>query len=85
MKPVLAIVAIALLGLAPGVSACELDDTTAAATPPAQLGLAQAPAASKAPAQKTVKATVAKARAATRDKTAATDSRMAAAAITRSN
>ena len=57
MKVLLAVAAVALCTLAPGVaSACEYDDTSAAATPPTQLGLAPAPAASKAPAQSVVKA-----------------------------
>ena len=52
MKRILIGTALALFGLAPAIgSACEYNDVTmASATPPAQLGLANAPAASKAPA-----------------------------------
>jgi hypothetical protein len=53
MKVLLAITALGLCTLSPGISACDYDDaTSASATPPAQLGLAPAPAASKAPVVK---------------------------------
>ena len=57
MKVLLAVTALGLCTMAPGISACEYDDaTSASATPPAQVGLA--PAASKAPATSVVKARV---------------------------
>jgi hypothetical protein len=60
MKRLLIGTALVLVGLAPAIgSACEYNDVTmASATPPAQLGLATAPAASKAPAPVVAKATV---------------------------
>jgi hypothetical protein len=53
-KTALTATALALFGLAPGVgSACEYDaSTSASATPPSQLALAPAPAATKVPAPK---------------------------------
>jgi hypothetical protein len=61
--------ALAVFGLAPAIgSACEYNDVSmASATPPAQLGLAAPPAASKAPAPVVAKAPVVKQ---TRDKAA---------------
>lgn len=57
MKRVLAAIALALFGLAPAIgSACEYDASSASTAPPAQLGLAPAPAATKAPAPTVAKA-----------------------------
>ncbi len=57
MKTILAATVLALFGLAPATgSACKYDDSTASAAPPAQLGLAPAPAATKAPAATLAKA-----------------------------
>jgi hypothetical protein len=57
MKRVLAATALALFGLAPAIgSACEYDTSAATAAPPAQLGLAPVPAATKAPTATVVKA-----------------------------
>ena len=61
MKVLLAMTALGLCVIAPGISACEYDATSASATPPAQLGLAPAPAASRAPVANVVKANVQKA------------------------
>lgn len=62
MKTVLAVTALALFGLAPATgSACEIDDSSASAAPPAQLGLAPAPAATQAPAATIAKALAPKA------------------------
>ena len=60
MKRLLIGTALALFGLAPAIgSACEYNDASmASSTPPAQLGLAAAPAASKAPAPVVAKAPV---------------------------
>ena len=60
MKRILIGTALALFGLAPTIgSACEYNDVTmASTTPPAQLGLASTPAASKAPAPIVAKAPV---------------------------
>jgi hypothetical protein len=60
MKRILIGTALALFGVAPSIgSACEYNDVTmASATPPAQLGLASPPAASKAPAPVVAKAPV---------------------------
>lgn len=82
MKTACTITVVALLCAAPSLtSACELDDSTAAVTPPTQLGLAAGPAASKAPVQKSAKATIARSRqAAAQEKAAATDTRVAATA-----
>jgi len=63
MKLMLAATALALCAFTPGVaSACEYDDTSAAATAPTQVGVAPAPAASKVPAQNVVKASTTKAK-----------------------
>ena len=58
MKRILIGTALALFGLAPAIgSACEYNNASmASSTPPAQLGLAAAPAASKAPAAVAAKA-----------------------------
>ena len=58
MKRILIGTALALFGLAPTIgSACEYNDVTmASSTPPAQLGLAATPQASKAPAPVVAKA-----------------------------
>lgn len=62
MKRLLIGTALALFGLAPAIgSACEYDKASmASSTPPAQLGLAAAPAASKLPAPAVAKAPVAR-------------------------
>jgi hypothetical protein len=58
VKRVLAATAVALFGLAPTIgAACEYNDASMASTsPPTQLGLAPAPAASKTPAPVVAKA-----------------------------
>jgi hypothetical protein len=63
MKRVLAVTALAIFGLVPAMgSACEYnDDSAASAAPPAQLGLASPPAASKVPAPTIAKALAQKA------------------------
>ncbi|MEP7206037.1 MAG: hypothetical protein ABI920_03795 [Casimicrobiaceae bacterium] len=78
MKLAVTLSAVALLALTPTISACELDDTSAAASP-AQFGQASSPVASKAPAQKSFKATVAKAREARNARTAQTRTGIATA------
>jgi hypothetical protein len=61
MKKVSAATAVALFGLAPALgSACEYNDSSAAAQPPTQLATAPAPAASKAPTSTTLIAPVTK-------------------------
>ncbi|MEO5701769.1 MAG: hypothetical protein ABIS17_10355 [Casimicrobiaceae bacterium] len=86
MKLAVTLSAVALLALAPTISACELDETSAAASP-AIFGQGSSPIASKAPAQKSFKTTVAKARdtrdartASARTGTAAADTKVATAA-----
>ena len=51
MKRALAAVAVAVFGLSPAIgAACEYNDaSSASATPPVQMGLAQAPAATMVP------------------------------------
>ena len=63
MKRVLAATALAIFSLVPAMgSACEYnDDSAASAGPPAQLGLASPPAASKVPALTIAKALAPKA------------------------
>lgn len=79
MKVFLAAAALTLCAFAPGVvSACEYDDTSAALTPPTQLGAAPAPAASKAPAQNIVKASSTKAAKQTAKTKTGSDAKIAA-------
>jgi len=72
MKSLLIGTALALFGLAPAIgSACEYNDaSSASSTPPAALGLATPPAASKAPAPTVAKAPVVKQAKEVGDKTA---------------
>jgi len=81
MKRVSAGVALAMFGLAPMMSAaCEYSDSAASASPPDQVGLAAAPAASKVPAPavakvlapNAVKQTAAKTKTVARDQKVAT-------------
>jgi len=61
MKKTLAAATLVAFGIAPVIGyACEYNDASASATPPAQLALAPAPQASKAPAPVVVKAPEAK-------------------------
>ena len=70
MKRVLTATALAIFGLVPAMgSACEYnDDSAASAAPPAQLGLASPPAASKVPAPTAAQALAPKAAKPTADK-----------------
>ena len=70
MKLVLTVTVLAIFGLVPAMgSACEYnDDSAASAAPPAQLGLASPPAASKVPAPTAVQALAPKAAKPTADK-----------------
>jgi len=83
MKRVLAAAAVAVFGLAPTLgAACEYNDASmASASPPAQLGLAPAPAASKAPAPVVAKAPASKVtkQASAKVKAASSDARLAVA------
>ena len=80
MKVLLAMTALGLCVIAPGISACEYEDaTSASATPPAQLGLAPAPSASRAPAANVVKANVQKAAARPSTKSKPVNEKVAAA------
>ncbi len=62
MKRILIGTALALFGLAPAIgSACEYNDaSSASATPPAQLGMASPPPASKVPTPVAAKAPILK-------------------------
>ena len=61
MKKIVAAATLVAFGIAPVIGyACEYNDASASATPPAQLALAPAPQASKAPAPTVVKAPEAK-------------------------
>jgi hypothetical protein len=83
MKRRIAVVVLAMFGLAPAVgAACEYNQAMASATPAEQLGLAPAPAASKtapavakAPVVKAQKEAVSKDKAPTKDKVAAVGGR----------
>ncbi|HEX5864238.1 MAG TPA: hypothetical protein VF014_08300 [Casimicrobiaceae bacterium] len=70
MKLVLTATALAIFGLVPAMGfACEYnDDSAASAAPPAQLGLASPPAASKVPAPTAAQALAPKAAKPTADK-----------------
>jgi len=83
MKRLVAVAVVALFGLAPAVgAACEYNQAMAASTPAEQLGLAPAPAASKAapavakaPIAKAQKQAVGKDKAPAQDKVASVASR----------
>ena len=86
MKRLLVGTMLALFGLAPAIgAACEYNDASmASSTPPAQLGLASPPAASKAPAPVAAKAPVVK-QAKQGDKAASPTPAAKVAALARTN